>query len=163
MRSDNVLKFTRATSAIDQSLPQPRWLNGRPSDSHYFEKQRNTTPDFGNRSFRKFRQIRATRDFNPKNHDFFQANIFKIVKNIGNQFILSLIELLMLSYISIILNFLTYYEFIIIDFFRCFCYFMCRYIGITHYMCICTIVREKLYFRSTEALKIKRKMDTKLN
>lgn len=53
MRSDNVLKFTRATSAVDQSLPQPRWLNGRPSDSPYFEKQRNITPDFENRLFRK--------------------------------------------------------------------------------------------------------------
>jgi len=31
-----------------------------------------------------------------------------------------------------------------------------------HCMCICVIVREKLYFRSTEALKIKREMDIKL-
>lgn len=82
MRSDNVLKFTRTTSAVDQSLPQPRWLNGRPSDSHYFEKQRNITPDFGNRSFRKLAgQIRMVHDLNPSLCLFFLTNIFKAVKN----------------------------------------------------------------------------------
>lgn len=61
MRSDNVLKFTRATSSVDQSplLPGPHLTpprsrpasscsDTRPTDSHYFGKLRYITLDFEN-------------------------------------------------------------------------------------------------------------------
>ena len=48
-------------------------------------------------------------------------------------------------------------------FLNAFVILLCCYLGKLHHMCTCVIVCEKLKFRLTEALKIKRRMGTKLN